>query len=175
MIFDFKESNPVYSAPILGNGSITLCIGPDGSMNSSGSETIVKDLPGRSIWWAARRYVGELTHPLIPFGRFTDSVNGTPLYASQELDAFRAEVTCDTQYDIGSIKTKVFVHTEYNMVVIKKILDPKQLMNFVFTYSFCDRNDDNRAVSFSECEVKKTKSGGEICYHMLDDDIPSTG
>ncbi len=168
MKYNFREENPIYSAPFLGNGAITLCIDPDGSMNPPESSTIIKSLPGRAIFWAARRYPGSLGKPLIPFGRFVDELGQTPMEAEQNLDAYAAEVSCDALYENGRVKTKVFVLTDCNMVAIQKTLIPASApMNYTFTYDFCKAEDRTKS-NFVSLQLQKAEQGAEILYELTD-------
>ncbi len=168
MKYNFKEENPIYSAPFLGNGAITLGVDPDGSMNPPDSPSIVKFGPGRSIFWAARRYPGSLGKPLIPFGRFIDDLGEAPIEAEQELDAFAAEVRCDARYPSGNVKTEVFVHTDCNLVAVKKTLLPTASMTYTYTYDFCKPGKERAKSNFVSLQMQPAEYGARMDYEMTD-------
>ena len=84
----------LYAAPILGNGEISLQLGPDGTM-AEGAESKIQPNgnPSRYIWWAARRDRFLQTKDLIPFGKFVQSV----ITQDGEQDFTESEQELDTE------------------------------------------------------------------------------
>ncbi len=166
MKYDYSNPSNVYAAPFLGNGSITLPLGPNGAMNLLENKTIINYLSTSNICWAGRRYHNPDTKPVIPFGRFTDS--GNPITSEQELDVARAEIFCKTNYENGRIYTGAFIHTELNLIAVKKILEPVREMEYTFTYFFCGREGNEEAPRFTKHIIQSDKNIGEIKYEIID-------
>ncbi len=166
MKYNYKNPSNVYAAPFLGNGSITLPLGPNGAMNVLECETIINYPSTSNICWAGRRWNTPDTKPVVSFGRFTDG--GSPIESTQELDVLAAEVYCDTLYDNGSIKTSAFIHTDLNLIAVKKQLEPKGEMEYTFTYHFCDREGDGVAPHFTQHEIDVQDNYGEVAYELTD-------
>ncbi len=168
MIYDYFNYRDKYSAPFIGNGSIALQIGPDGSMNSVSAESKISSYPSKCVWWAGRRYVGEQTKPLIPFGRFFDDLNEKPISAKQELDVISAEVVCETEYPKGKVKTFAFVDTNENLIVIKKDILPESELDYSFTYCLCQKDNEKCCPELMNVSAETFENGGKLNFEMTD-------
>lgn len=194
MKYDYTKENSVYAAPFIANGSLSLQIGPDGSMNTVPGGVTIHMNPSVAIWREGRRYQGHIKKYLIPFGRFVDTLSEKPICADQELDPEAAEVHCDASYPSGHVKTTAFVHFTDDMIVLQKTLIPENgPMDYTFTYALCEKEmppkmhlPENRPVGYpfagSLEETDKTKiptplmqiasetceAGGVVSYTMTD-------
>lgn len=168
MRYDYSKSNPTYAAPFLGNGAITFQLGPDGSMRRAGEETLIRNNPTNCIWWEGRRYLGNQSKPLIPFGRFEDALGEAPLTACQELDPRQAEISCEARYSCGLVKTLAFVQEKENLIVLRKRLEPAGEMRYRFRYSFCGKgaSEEKPALTLVSGEAE---AGNGILRFVLTD------
>lgn len=163
-----------YTAPLLGNGEVSLSVSPDGSMNPVGGKSIVKASPSRCIFWEGRRYRCLANKNLIPFGRFTQKLSDasgelSPSEMTQELDTQSAQIICEALYPDGSrIGSALFLHTDFNLIAVKKTFEPESPLVYTFTYSFCGKGDDDTLPDFTEAEVRTDSAGGKICYRLTD-------
>ncbi|MBQ2708729.1 MAG: hypothetical protein IJF67_10725 [Clostridia bacterium] len=166
----------LYAAPILGNGEITLQLGPDGTM-AEGQEAKIQphSNPSRCIWWAARRDRFLQTKDLIPFGRFVQSVitaDGELDFteSEQELDTEGAMVTCRTAYgEAAVIETEAFIPQELPLICVRKTITPAAPLTYRFTYALCGKEGFDVPPRRLECFVstdadKKSAFGGIIAY-----------
>ena len=153
-----------YCAPILGNGEISLQIGADGSMSPDGSGKLIHANIGRCIWWEGRRYRGFDTKPLIPFGRFTQRVGKlSPIESEQRLDPESAEISCSTVYSDGTrIETLALLHTDMNLIAVKKRFFPASRFRYEFSYTLCRADGEPNAL------FETSASDGVISWRALD-------
>lgn len=147
MKFIYSSENETYCAPILGNGSVSFQIAPDGSMNPDSTGKLIHANIGRAIFWEGKRCRSIQTKNLIPFGRFTQSLgNLLPTEAEQSLDPDSAEISCRTLYNDGTVlDTAAFLCADQNLIVLKKTFTPASDFIYSFTYTLCDRSGAHNA------------------------------
>ncbi len=173
MRYDYQNPDKLYAPPFLGNGDISLQLGPDGSMNPVSGGSGIQSKPNRAIWWEGRRYLGQHTKPLVPFGIFGDSlwrddVPVTPLYADQVLDPVEAKITCDTVYPGCRVVTEAFVETARNLVVLRKTFTAEVAFRYGFAYSLCNKNKDDTTPPLMQISTSVTDNGGTVDFTLTD-------
>lgn len=110
-----------YTMPLISNGSLSIHLDEQGSHNRVSSEDYLN-----SVLWQGRRK-GAPADRLFPFGFLRqeiicgDKTYVTPASWTQSLDADRAMMICQNNYDCGiDVKSQIFVHADKDIVVIRK-------------------------------------------------------
>ena len=106
MIYNSKEARLDYAPPMLGNGSLAVCLDYQGThqYDPCANPAAKMTASGRSIWWAGRRYSYPFPRPLIPFGQITQQIScggrpyGEPEEWEQELDPVQAVMRSSCRY-----------------------------------------------------------------------------
>lgn len=146
-----------YTQPLIGNGSITgtfdYCLrqGATGFIDDKTSYT-----PESCMWWAGRRYrydtdSGNLNRKgttLIPFGIVDETINGIqspePIDWEQELDTEHSVLYSECKYEECSIKSRVYIHHDYDMLAVKKEFEKNTEYEFVYKLKGADGNKIQR-------------------------------
>ncbi len=173
MYYDYQTPDSLYSPPFLGNGSLSFQLGPDGSMNPTKGGSGIQSQPSRAIWWEGRRYLGQQTKPLVPFGIFTDTITvakqvSTPIHAEQELDPVDAKITCRTAYPTCAVTTETFLAADCNLVVLRKHFVPDTPAQYTFAYSLCHKNSISTTPPLMQMKTNAVENGGTIAFTMTD-------
>lgn len=113
-----------YAYPITGNGSLVLSVDPEGDQTQ---KPPVPRIHVPEIVWEGRRYARAGNRAaLIPMGHWNTRVKvdgadiGKAKSWKQSLDRSCALVTCDVEYGSAAVASEVFVHSDINLVAIRK-------------------------------------------------------
>ena len=163
MIYNSNDGRSDYAMPLIGNGTLSIRVGQNGTMLSSESMAAKNCLPTNYIWWAGRRYMDFFQKKLIPFGRFTEIFSDSDEW-SQELDTQNARVISVCNYKFGKVVSENFIHHDKNDLALKKTFNIIEEKEYTFQYTLDDsRYPDlyKKRVSFS---IKPSQNGGVIDY-----------
>ncbi len=132
-----------YSHPITGNGSLVLCVDPEGDQSQ---KQAAKKLYVPEIAWEGRRYArGGNRAALISMGHWNTKVKvdgvdiGKLKSWKQSLDRSCALVTCEANYEKVAVVSEVFTHANENVIAIRKRVKAAKsakLATVALTYSF---------------------------------------
>lgn len=129
MIYNSKEARLDYAPPMLGNGSLAVCLDYQGThqYDPCANPAAKMTASGRSIWWAGRRYSTPFPRPLIPFGQITQQIScggrpyGEPEEWEQGLDPVQAVMRSSCRYSADlCMDTEAFLHHDGNLLALQK-------------------------------------------------------
>lgn len=134
------ENRIDYFPPLVGNGSLCINVGYNGTMTTEEKNVEASAFPDNYIWWAGRRYFDS---SLVPYGFFTE-IFDEPVCWEQELDTQKGIVTSVCEYPDGTITSKNYIHHEYNIISLKKHLILTQKRN-TLSYTSSAQKTVNRS------------------------------
>ena len=160
-----KTDKTKYACALISNGSISTQID---NLGVQKQKRYVSFSP--RITWAGRRY-GPPRDALIPFGNFDTSltINGKqqqPLKWIQSLNNKEAFSYNKVEYKNAFVETFAFVPMQHDMLVVKKIITPKENaeteFNFVYNFDTHSRVKNSNRVFIDD--IKSQQNEISICY-----------
>lgn len=135
------ENRIDYFPPLVGNGSLCINVGYNGTMTTEEKNVEDSVFPDNYIWWAGRRYFDSSDRKLVPYGFFTE-IFDEPICWEQELDTQKGIVTSVCEYPDGTITSKNYIHHEHNIISLKKTFNIDTEKEYSFIYKLCTKNSE---------------------------------
>lgn len=164
MNYKSKEKRKDYAMPILGNGSLAISVGHNGTMLKSPCDTVRTGFPTNYIWHAGRRYVDFSIKKLIPFGKFTEEFPDTDDW-EQTLDTKNAMVISVCNYPFGSVISENFIHHDHNIIALRKKFNVEEEKEYIFCYTLSDERYPSLYKRRFQYNISQAKNGAEISWY----------